>query len=160
MQNKNLNKLAVDLSKVQMPTTLDKETWEIKNEIYSEIIEAIYKYKEITNPIITLEEYIAEHLARSGVMPKTKIKDLTLENAKLTNCVQDLFKDQDVLENSLKKSKQEKAKIFEEIEESMRCFEDDDDGYLLKKCEFEFFMRELKKKHIGKDTNVPTNTGE
>lgn len=37
-------------------------------------------------------------------------------------------------------------KIFEEIETCMKNFEDDD-GYLLKKCEFEFFMRELKKKH-------------
>jgi hypothetical protein len=37
--------------------------------------------------------------------------------------------------------------IFEEIEKCMSCFEDDDDGYLLKKCEFEFFMRELKKKY-------------
>lgn len=36
-------------------------------------------------------------------------------------------------------------KIFAEIETCMKCFEDDDDGYLLKKCEFEFFMRELKK---------------
>lgn len=35
--------------------------------------------------------------------------------------------------------------IFEEIETCMKNFEDDDDGYLLKKCEFEFFMRELKK---------------
>lgn len=39
--------------------------------------------------------------------------------------------------------------IFAEIEDSMSCFEDDDDGYLLKKCEFEFFMRELKKKIHG-----------
>ena len=37
--------------------------------------------------------------------------------------------------------------IFGEIENRMSCFEDDDDGYLLKKCEFEFFMRELKKKY-------------
>lgn len=48
--------------------------------------------------------------------------------------------------------------IFAEIEECMRDFEDDDDGYILKKCEFEFFMRELKKKYTGKDTNVTTNT--
>lgn len=37
--------------------------------------------------------------------------------------------------------------IFEEIENCMKYFEDYDDGYLLKKCEFEFFMRELKKKY-------------
>ena len=29
--------MAVDLSKVEMPTTLDKETWKLKNEIYAEI---------------------------------------------------------------------------------------------------------------------------
>lgn len=39
--------------------------------------------------------------------------------------------------------------IFEKIEDCMSCFEDDDDGYLLKKCEFEFFMRELKKEIYG-----------
>ena len=42
--------------------------------------------------------------------------------------------------------------IFEEIEECMSYFEDDDDGYLLKKCEFEYFMRELEKKYMeGKE---------
>lgn len=39
------------------------------------------------------------------------------------------------------------SEIFEEIEYCMSLFEDDDDGYLLKKCEFEYFMRELKKKY-------------
>lgn len=43
--------------------------------------------------------------------------------------------------------------IFEEIEDRMSCFEDDDDGYLLKKCEFEFFMRELKKKYTEESGN-------
>mgnify|MGYP003560518706 CR=1 FL=1 len=37
------------------------------------------------------------------------------------------------------------SEIFADIEDCMKSFEDDDDGYLLKKCEFEFFMRELKK---------------
>ena len=37
--------------------------------------------------------------------------------------------------------------IFAEIETCMKDFEDDDDGYLLKKCEFEFFMREIKEKY-------------
>lgn len=41
--------------------------------------------------------------------------------------------------------------IFAEIEYSMSCFEDDDDGYLLKKCEFKFFMRELKKEYTEVD---------
>lgn len=35
--------------------------------------------------------------------------------------------------------------IFEDVKTCMKNFEDDDDGYLLKKCEFEFFMRELEK---------------
>ena len=39
--------------------------------------------------------------------------------------------------------------IFAEIETCMKDFEDDDDGYLLKKCEFEFFMREVKEKYAG-----------
>lgn len=43
--------------------------------------------------------------------------------------------------------------IFAEIEDSMSCFEDDDDGYLLKKCEFKFFMRELKKKYTEEPVN-------
>ena len=43
--------------------------------------------------------------------------------------------------------------IFGEIEDRMSCFEDDDDGYLLKKCEFEFFMRELKKKYTEEPVN-------
>lgn len=37
--------------------------------------------------------------------------------------------------------------IFADIETCMKNFEDDDDGYLLKKCEFEYFMRELKKEY-------------
>ena len=143
MQKKNLNNLAVDLSKVQNPTTLDKETWEIKNEIFSEIIEAIYRYREVTNPIITLEEYIAEHLAKKGVMPKTKIKDLTLENAKLTDCVQDLLKDQDVLKKSLDEAREEKAKIFEEIEEEAYKNEEGD-LYL----DLPDYLK-IKNKHLG-----------
>lgn len=43
--------------------------------------------------------------------------------------------------------------IFAEIEDSMSCFEDDDDGYLLKKCEFKFFMRELKKEYTEESEN-------
>ena len=36
--------------------------------------------------------------------------------------------------------------IIADVKNCMRCFEDDDDGYLLKKCEFEFFMREISKR--------------
>ena len=43
--------------------------------------------------------------------------------------------------------KSEVENIFAEIETCMKDFEDDDDGYLLKKCEFEFFMREIKEKY-------------
>lgn len=45
--------------------------------------------------------------------------------------------------------KSEVENIFAEIETFMKDFEDDDDGYLLKKCEFEFFMREIKEKYAG-----------
>lgn len=39
------------------------------------------------------------------------------------------------------------AEVVTKIEYCMSLFEDDDDGYLLKKREFEFFMRELKKEY-------------
>jgi hypothetical protein len=56
--------------------------------------------------------------------------------------------DAEALYNASYRKKSDVAReIFEEIEECMSCFEDDDDGYLLKKCEFEYFMRELKKKY-------------
>ena len=46
-----------------------------------------------------------------------------------------------------KASKETAKDIIQEIKDSMKCFEDDDDGYLLKKCEFEYFMREIAKKY-------------
>jgi hypothetical protein len=52
-----------------------------------------------------------------------------------------------VITNYAKEVKEYAREIFEEIEYSMSLFEDDDDDYILKKCEFEFFMRELKKKY-------------
>lgn len=54
----------------------------------------------------------------------------------------------EMAKKALANAKAEVAReIFEEIKICMKNFEDDDDGYLLKKCEFEFFMRELKKKY-------------
>ena len=51
-------------------------------------------------------------------------------------------------QRAIEKAKAEVAReIFAGIEDCMKSFEDDDDGYLLKKCEFEFFMRELKKEY-------------
>lgn len=50
-------------------------------------------------------------------------------------------------------SRETVEQIFEEIEDCMRNFEDDDDGYLLKKCEFEYFMREIKKEYTGEQNN-------
>lgn len=44
--------------------------------------------------------------------------------------------------------------VLAEVEESMRLFEDDDDGYILKKCEFEFFMREIKNEYRKGETNT------
>ena len=38
--------------------------------------------------------------------------------------------------------------VLAEVEACMRAYEDDDDGYILKKCEFEFFMREIKDEYI------------
>lgn len=66
----------------------------------------------------------------------------------------------ELYDDGYRKASDVAREIFEEIEYSMSLFEDDDDGYLLKKCEFEFFMRELKKKYIGEDTNVPTKESE
>lgn len=63
---KQLKKLAVDLSKVQMPTTLDKKTWEVKNEIYAEISKAEKDFRSTSLSILEIEEYVAEHLAKKG----------------------------------------------------------------------------------------------
>lgn len=43
--------------------------------------------------------------------------------------------------------------IFAEIEACMKDFEDDDDGYILKKCEFEFFMREIRDKYTESEND-------
>lgn len=42
--------------------------------------------------------------------------------------------------------------IFAKVEACMRLFEDDDDGYILKKCEFEFFMKEIKMEYLKGET--------
>ena len=47
----------------------------------------------------------------------------------------------------VKERRETAREIIREIMDSMKCFEDDDDGYILKKCEFEYFMRELAKQH-------------
>lgn len=46
------------------------------------------------------------------------------------------------------------AAVLAEVEECMRAYEDDDDGYILKKCEFEFFMREIKNEYLKGETNT------
>lgn len=46
-----------------------------------------------------------------------------------------------------KSSKETTREIILEIKDSMKCYEDDDDGYILKKCEFECFIREIAKQH-------------
>ena len=43
-------------------------------------------------------------------------------------------------------NKKTAKEVLKEVRDAMKCFEDDDDGYLLKKCEFEYFMRELAKR--------------
>lgn len=55
----------------------------------------------------------------------------------------DLIASNKVIEAETRK---ETAKeIIATVKSCMQDFEDDDDGYILKKCEFEFFMRELAK---------------
>lgn len=60
---------------------------------------------------------------------------------------------QKMFDKGYRKQSEVAKEIFAEIEDSMSCFEDDDDGYLLKKCEFEFFMRELKKEYMEESGN-------
>ena len=41
--------------------------------------------------------------------------------------------------------KETAKELIAAVKSCMQDFEDDDDGYILKKCEFEFFMREIAK---------------
>lgn len=93
------------------------------------------------------EEY--EFMQEKKQQPmKEQIEELIRENESLAKTVNEASELIRKLRSKVKKSKSDVAtEIFEEIETCMKDFEDDDDGYILKKCEFEFFMRELKKKY-------------
>ena len=90
-------------------------------------------------------------------------KDLRRENAELQKQVDELKERNYWLESEheyqceksyfegVEKGREKAVKdtakeIIDDVKDCMRCFEDDDDGYLLKKCEFEFFMREIAKR--------------
>lgn len=51
----------------------------------------------------------------------------------------------EVNDKIIKARKQAIKEVLERVNDCMRDFEDDDDGYILKKCEFKFFMREIAK---------------
>ena len=94
-------------------------------------------------PKSEVENYkqIAETQQKLSMDRYFEIKELKEDNERLKD-------DNEYLQDKVFKVRLEVAReIFEEIEDCMKDFEDDDDGYLLKKCEFEFFMRELKKKY-------------
>lgn len=72
----------------------------------------------------------------------------TVDNCTLTKEQCPYFTEDVDYQNILNQIKAAVAKeIFAEIETCMKDFEDDDDGYILKKCEFEFFMREIRDKY-------------
>lgn len=54
------------------------------------------------------------------MIEETEYQELVNENAKLTDCVQDLLKDQDVLKQLLEKEREKTEKIFEEIEARLK----------------------------------------
>lgn len=57
--------------------------------------------------------------------------------------------------NKYKQTRKETAKeIIANLKRCMQAYEDDDDGYLLKKCEFKSFMLELAKQY---GTEVPND---
>lgn len=87
-----------------------------------------------------------QYLPTADVVPKSEVDRL---NAVMKEMDEQRAYTINMLGESLEKAKSEVENIFAEIETCMKDFEDDDDGYLLKKCEFEFFMREIKEKYAG-----------
>jgi hypothetical protein len=51
----------------------------------------------------------------------------------------------DLAEQANYTRKETTEKILNDVADCMKTFEDDDDGYILKRCEFKFFMREIAK---------------
>lgn len=76
------------------------------------------------------------------------------DNKECMHCLcADWYRGEALYNAGYRKQSEVAREIFAKIEDSMSCFEDDDDGYLLKKCEFKFFMRELKKEYMEESGN-------
>ena len=117
-------------------------------------------YKDFYYAGIDATEYEKQHtlrIARMGFEDNTENEDY---NSLIFDVLaKDFYRQFDISEDSKGEKpyqptadvvpKSEVENIFAEIETCMKDFEDDDDGYLLKKCEFEFFMREIKEKYAG-----------
>lgn len=115
-----IEKFATDLCKACRKSlkTCECKTPCVKTQIVSEALyNAGYRKVPENAVLLTREEH------------KQMFKDLIASNK--------------VIEAETRK---ETAKeIIATVKSCMQDFEDDDDGYILKKCEFEFFMRELAK---------------
>lgn len=104
-------------------------------------------YVNEENPLTSLNALINHicNLPTADVVPKSDAefwKQSSEEFAKVLS---------GVLRSHCEVRQEVAREIFADIETCMKDFEDDDDGYILKKCEFEFFMRELKKKYTEKE---------
>ena len=86
-----------------------------------------------------------DEVPTADVVPKSELEkaelDVEVLGAELSRYTENLMQMREQDKRNIARE------IFEEIETCMKDFEDDDDGYLLKKCEFEFFMREIKEKY-------------
>lgn len=95
-----------------------------------------------------------EDIPAGDVVPKSEVEELIRENESLAKTVNEASELIRKLRSKVKKSKSDVAReIFAEIEACMKDFEDDDDGYILKKCEFEFFMREIRDKYTESEND-------
>lgn len=127
-----IEKFATDLCKACRKSlkTCECKTPCVKAEWVSE---ALYNagYRKV-------EQDYAELLHEYERLADSHIKTMQL--------VREVCTKRDVLKKQLAEARKETAKeIIATVKSCMQDFEDDDDGYILKKCEFEFFMRELAK---------------
>ena len=111
---------------------------------------ASVQYPDKQNTILGVVSSI-ENFPTADVVPKSEVDNLKVlleMKEKAYEGLKELYDtDTEALVKAREKTEVEVAReIFKEIETCMKNFEDDD-GYLLKKCEFEFFMRELKKEY-------------
>lgn len=66
MEKQMIEEIAVDLSKVQMPTTLDKKTWNLANELIRELLMAEYEFKRQEVKDISFLPFFVVRLAEKG----------------------------------------------------------------------------------------------